>query len=63
MLPSRQKAATTAEGATDGWASVNGVDLSRLHVGLEEYGGYCDCEVVVNVHPDDVFEPVRKARA
>lgn len=41
-------AAVEAEGCdhsrrtTDGWASVNGVDLSRLHVGLEEYGGYCD---------------------
>lgn len=46
--------------ATDAWASANGLDLLSLHVALEEYGGYCDCEVVMNVHPDEVFEPVRR---
>lgn len=48
--------------STDAWAVANGVELTRLHVGLEEYGGYCDCEVVMNVHPDVVFEPVREQR-
>lgn len=48
--------------ATDAWASSNGVDLTALHAGLEEYGGYCDCEVGMNVHPDEVFEPVRQQR-
>lgn len=48
--------------ATDSWASANSLDLDRLHAGLEEYGGYCDCEVAMNVHPDEVFEPVRPQR-
>ncbi len=48
-----------ARRATDAWAATWGVDLERLHVGLEEYGGYCDCEVVLNVHPEEVLEPVR----
>ncbi len=48
--------------ATDAWASANGLDLSSLHAALEEYGGYCDCDVVMNVHPDEVFEPVRQPR-
>jgi hypothetical protein len=48
--------------ATDAWATANAVDLSSLHVALEEYGGYCDCEVMMNVHPDEVFEPVRQQR-
>ena len=61
-------AAVTASGcdhtpaATDDWAQREGVDLERLHEGLEEYGGFCDCEVVMNVHPDAVFEPVRQPR-
>lgn len=46
--------------ATDDWASSRGVNLTALHAGLEEYGGYCDCEVVMNVHPGEVFEPVRQ---
>lgn len=45
--------------ATDAWADREGVDLERLHQGLEEYGGYCDCEVVMNVDPDRIFTPVR----
>lgn len=48
--------------ATDAWASANGHDLDRLHTGLDEYGGHCDCEVVMNVDPDEVFEPVRQQR-
>lgn len=49
-------------GATDAWAVQHGVALDRLHDGLDEYGGFCDCEVVMNVHPDAVFEPVRRPR-
>ncbi len=62
------KAAVEADGcdhsrkATDAWAAANGLDLPSLNVGLEEYGGYCDCEVVMNVRPDEVFEPVRQQR-
>ena len=59
------EAAVDAEGcdhtrrAADAWAEQHGIDLDRLHRGLEEYGGYCDCEVVMNVDPDTVFRPVR----
>jgi hypothetical protein len=45
---------------TDAWAVSHDVDLERLHGGLEEYGGFCDCEVVMNVDPDEVFESVRQ---
>lgn len=48
--------------AADTWAVQHGVDLPALHVALEEYGGYCDCEVVMNVQPDEVFEPARQRR-
>jgi len=40
----------------------HGVELDRVHEGLEEYGGFCDCEVVMNVDPDAIFEPVREPR-
>jgi hypothetical protein len=43
--------------ATDAWAADHGIALDRLHQGLEEYGGFCDCEVVMNVDPALVFEP------
>jgi hypothetical protein len=48
--------------ATDAWAAAHDVEPARLHVALEEYGGYCDCEVVMNVDPAAVFEPVRRPR-
>ena len=48
--------------ATDAWAVAEGIDLKRLHEGLEEYGGYCDCEVLMNVDADEVFTPVRTPR-
>jgi hypothetical protein len=44
------------------WAEREGVDLERLHEGLEEYGGFCDCEVVMNVDAYEVFTPVRRPR-
>ena len=47
--------------ATDAWALANGLDLDRLHTGLEEHGGYCECEVALNRDPD-MFEPVRQQR-
>ncbi|SFO13647.1 Protein of unknown function [Geodermatophilus obscurus] len=43
--------------ATDAWAADHGIAPDRLHQGLEEYGGFCDCEVVMNVDPALVFEP------
>ena len=48
--------------ATDAWALAHGVDPDRLHDGIQEYGGYCDVEVVMNVDPGSVFEPVRRPR-
>jgi hypothetical protein len=48
--------------ATDEWAVGQGIDLARLHEGLEEYGGFCHCEVVMNVDVDEVFTPVRTPR-
>jgi hypothetical protein len=44
---------------TDAWAEHEGIDLERLHEGLEEYGGFCDCEVVMNVDVEEVFTSVR----
>lgn len=54
--------------AADAWAEAQGVDLAQLHRGLEEYGGICDCEVMLGVDPDYVFAPgaqlaVRKSRS
>jgi hypothetical protein len=48
--------------ATSNWAAREGIDLERLHEGLEEYGGFCDCEVLMNVDVDEVFTPVRAPR-
>jgi hypothetical protein len=41
--------------ATDEWANSNGVAAAELHTGLAEFGGHCDCEIVLNVDPDEVF--------
>lgn len=49
--------------ATDAWAAGVGIALDRLHEGLEEYGGFCDCEVVMNVEPAVVFAADRAAAA
>jgi len=35
------------------WASANGVDDGELCDVLDNYGGFCDCEVVLNL-PDDM---------
>jgi hypothetical protein len=35
------------------WAQRAGVDWRRLRRELEENGGYCDCEVVLNVFGGD----------
>src|SRR3954463_12254596 len=48
--------------ATAAWAAREDIDLERLRHGLEEYGGFCDCEVVMNVDADAVFTPVRTSR-
>ena len=37
------------------WASAIGVDEAELRAGLAEFGGFCDCGVVLNVEPDEIF--------
>ncbi len=48
--------------ATEGWAAQEGIDPERLREGLDEYSGFCDREVVMNVDADGVFTPVRSPR-
>lgn len=47
--------------ATQSWARERDVAVPGLLRGLAKYGGYCDCEVVMNVDADDFFVPVRQA--
>lgn len=35
------------------WAMANGVDFADLRSWLHDNGGFCDCEVLWNVMPDD----------
>ncbi|MFC4044546.1 DUF2695 domain-containing protein [Dactylosporangium siamense] len=37
------------------WAAEHQVSLDRLVEGLEEFDGYCDCEVVMNCDPDQIY--------
>lgn len=37
--------------ATRAWAVANEIDPEVLAKSLEHFGGYCDCEVVLNVGP------------
>lgn len=34
------------------WLASHGFDVEQLIHNLGEFGGYCDCEVVMNVTPD-----------
>jgi hypothetical protein len=36
---------------TIGWLKRNGFDVEFCQMWLESYGGYCDCEVLLNVIP------------
>lgn len=36
------------------WVRRAGADAADVVAGLERLGGFCDCEVLLNVHPDDV---------
>jgi hypothetical protein len=38
------------------WAERHEVDWGRLAEGLAEFGGYCDCEIVMNCNPGEVFD-------
>jgi hypothetical protein len=37
------------------WARENGLEWDHLTEGLEEFGGFCDCEIVMNCDPDDIL--------
>jgi hypothetical protein len=37
------------------WARDQGFDWPALCEGLDEFGGFCDCEVVANCDPVEVF--------
>ena len=40
------------------WARAVGVDPIRLRDSLLEFGGGCDCEVVLNIDPEEIFQGV-----
>ena len=41
---------------TTEWARAAGVDQTRLRDSLIEFGGGCDCEVVLNIEPEEIFK-------
>ena len=41
---------------TSAWAEQNGVDLAALKTWLHDNAGFCDCEVLFNVMPDEEEE-------
>jgi hypothetical protein len=41
--------------ATRAWAAANEIDPAVLAESLGHFGGYCDCEVVFNVNPEEIF--------
>ena len=45
---------------TEEWAEQNGVDEDQLLDGLLQFGGGCDCEMLMNVEPEELFAPPRQ---
>jgi Protein of unknown function (DUF2695) len=41
--------------ATREWALANSVEPDALAASLAHFGGFCDCEVVANVQPGEIF--------
>ncbi|MCV7195916.1 DUF2695 domain-containing protein [Mycobacterium angelicum] len=37
------------------WAESHHIQWAELAQELQEFGGYCDCEIVMNVEPEEVF--------
>lgn len=37
------------------WAYEQGISWEALGEGLRQLGGWCDCEIVMNCHPEEVF--------
>jgi len=42
------------------WATQNGHDWARMQFRLADYGGFCDCEVLMNIfgHDADAIAPL-----
>jgi hypothetical protein len=40
---------------TRAWAATQQLDADELAHSLGQFGGYCDCEVVLNVEPEEIF--------
>jgi hypothetical protein len=40
---------------TRAWAAERGIDPVALAGSLQQFGGYCDCEVLANIDPDAIF--------
>jgi hypothetical protein len=40
---------------TAAWVAEASVDFDALAESLSEFGGYCDCEVLANVAPGEIF--------
>ena len=40
---------------TEAWAGERGIQPSALVRSVQQFGGYCDCEVVANVEPELIF--------
>ncbi|OBJ62336.1 DUF2695 domain-containing protein [Mycobacterium sp. 1423905.2] len=38
------------------WAQSHDLDWIELAAELREFGGFCDCEIVLNVDPEVVFD-------
>ena len=38
---------------TKKWSEANGIDFNIIKTWLNEHGGFCDCEVLFNVMPDE----------
>ncbi|CRK58331.1 hypothetical protein [Alloactinosynnema sp. L-07] len=41
---------------TQVWIRAHDLEWTPIAGGLAELGGYCDCEVVMNCDPEDVFD-------
>ncbi|MFF0470941.1 DUF2695 domain-containing protein [Micromonospora zamorensis] len=37
------------------WADEQGIRWEALGDGLRQLGGWCDCEIVMNCHPEEIF--------
>ena len=48
------------------WAFLNGVNQEKLEKSFNYFGAYCDCEVIYNIEPEEIFKDeirfIRKMR-